>query len=155
VTGGGECVRSSTDIVNNIVLKRECECARKLLLFTDCILLLQLQPSLLLASGFPRVLFPLLLCSPPRCLGAVPPPVFRRRFLYAYDHFSTRCEPSAARQTRAGSARRRAPAPTPPCPTPPRQTDLLPTAHQQLLTVLTVFLYTKINIKIYIKYICI
>ena len=38
--------------------------------------------------GFPRVLFPPLWCFPPRCLGAVPPPVFRRRFLY--DDVATR-----------------------------------------------------------------
>ena len=36
----------------------------------------------LLAGGLPRVLFPPLRCFPPRCLGAVPPPVFRRCFLY-------------------------------------------------------------------------
>jgi len=36
----------------------------------------------LLAGGFPRVLFPPLWCFPPGCLGDVPPPVFRRRFLY-------------------------------------------------------------------------
>ena len=31
---------------------------------------------ILLAGGFPRVLFPPLWCFPPECLGAVPPPVF-------------------------------------------------------------------------------
>ena len=30
----------------------------------------------------PRVLFPPLWCFPPRCLGAVPPPVFRQCYLY-------------------------------------------------------------------------
>jgi len=40
-----------------------------------------------LAGGFPAVVSPPLWCFPPRCLGAVPPPVFRPRFLY--DHAPT------------------------------------------------------------------
>jgi len=35
----------------------------------------------MLAGGFPRVLFPPLWCFPPGCLGAMPPPVFRRSMI--------------------------------------------------------------------------
>ena len=59
---------------------------------------------LVLAGGFPRVLFPPLWCFPPRCAGAVPPCglLTPRVALLSWDHMAgLRASP---RQTRAGSS---------------------------------------------------
>jgi len=84
---------------------------------------------LLLAGGFPHVLFPPLWCFPPRCFAAVPPPVFRRCCLY--DPVATPCPPlgphrAAVSQTRAGRAAAR-PGTTLSVPAPGRPPD-----HHQL-----------------------
>ena len=74
----------------------------------------------------------------------MPPPVFRRRF--RYEPVSSRAEPSSgcsaqcARETGAGRARRRAPAP--PCPTP-RQADLPATITHKSKRTYIVYSYKK------------